>query len=118
MMITETTAAGQLAAIDQAAMAYQDACRAFAGMTGTYEQVREAETQLRHAGHDPATGLITLPVAAVRFTDERADGARMTAVCGSVLGGEIWVAWSGRSLRHGGESRTYDAYDLIKIKAR
>lgn len=117
-MMTDTMTAGQLAALDQAIAAYRDACHAFAHMTGTGEQLRDAEAQLRRAGHDPATGLITLPVAAVHFTDVRADGARMDAVCGSTLGGETWVCWKGRCFQHGVQCDTYDAYDLIQVKAR
>ena len=115
-MITETMTAGQLAALDQAIAAYRDACRAFAYRTGTGEQLRAAEAQLRQAGHDPATGLITLPVAAVHFTDVRSDGARMSAVKGSLLGGETWICWKGRCFRHGVQCDTYDAYDLIQVR--
>lgn len=115
-MITETMTAGQLAAFDQAVAAYRDACRAFACMTGTGEQLRAAEAELRRAGRDEA-GLITLPVAAVHFTDVRADGARMSAVNGSILGGETWVCWKGRCFRHGVQCDTCDAYDLIQVRA-
>ena len=119
-MITDTMPAGQLAALDQAIAAYRDACHAFAYRTApdAGDQMRAAEAQLRQAGHDPATGLITLPVAAVHFTDVRADGARMTAVNGSLLGGETWICWKGRCFQHGVQCDTYDAYDLIRVKAR
>jgi len=108
---------GRLAAIGQAAAAYRAAAEAFAGMTGTGQQLRAAEAQLRAAGLDEDACLITLPLAAVHFTDVRADGARMAAVCGSITGGQIWVAWTGRCLRSGTECRTYDAYDLIQVRA-
>jgi hypothetical protein len=108
--------AGQVAAFDQAVAAYREAARAFADMTGTGAQLHAAEAGLRRAGSDDA-GLITLPVAAVHFTDIRADGARMAAVCGSILGGETWVSWKGRCLRHGVECSEYDAYDLIKVRS-
>ena len=116
-MTTETMAPGQLAAFDQAVAAYRDACLMFAHVPGTGDQLRAAEARLRQVGHDPSTGLITLPVAAVHFWDVRADGARMAAVNGSILGGEIWVSWSGRCFQFGCDSRTYDAYDLIEVKA-
>jgi hypothetical protein len=112
---------GQLAAFGQAVAAYREACRAFAYRTGAYVNgtvtPRKAEAHLRSAGYDAATGLITLPVAAVHFTDVRADGARMSAVNGSILGGETWVSWSGRCLRFGTECAEYDAYDLIQVRA-
>ncbi len=117
MSITETMAPGQVAAFDQAVAAYRDACHAFAHMTGTGEDLRAAEAALRKAGTDPATGLITLPIAAVHFSDVRADGARMSAVSGSILGGETWVTWSGRCLRFGVETAAYDAYDLIQVRS-
>ena len=116
-MITETMTAGQLAALDQAVAAYREACQAFAYASGTGEQMRAAEARLRDAGRNDA-GLITLPVAAVHFSDERADGARLRAVNGSLLGGETWMLWAGRSLPCGIESCTYDAWDLVQIKAR
>jgi hypothetical protein len=47
----------------------------------------------------------------------RADGARMSAVNGSILGGETWICWKGRCFRHGVQCDTYDAYDLIQVKA-
>jgi len=112
---------GQLAAFDQAIAGYREACHAFAYMTEAYMNgtvtPREAEAHLRRVGLDPATGLITLPVAAVHFTDIRADGARMSAVNGSILGGWTWICWSGRCFRFGTESAEYDAYDLIQVKA-
>ena len=114
-MTTETMSAGQLAALDQAVAAYREACQLFASTVGTGQVVRDAEATLRRVGRDEATGLITLPVGAIHFTDIRADGARMHAVSGS-LTGEIWVCWSGRSLRFGTECRTYDASDLIQVK--
>jgi hypothetical protein len=117
MPITETMAAGQLAAFDQAVAAYRDACRAFAYRTEHSETMAEAEATLRQAGYDAVTGLITLPIAVVHFSDVRADGARMSAVNGSVLGGETWVCWKGRCFRHGVECATYDAYDLIQVRA-
>ncbi len=116
-MTTDTMAPGQVAALDQAIAAYREAARAFAYMTGTGAQLREAEAHLRAVGRDDATGLITLPIAAVHFSDVRADGARMSAVCGSILGGEVWVSWSGRCFRFGCDSQTYDAYDLIQVKS-
>ena len=116
-MITDTMTPGQVAAFDQALAAYREAVRAFVSMTGKPGQLREAEAELRRAGHDAATGLITLPIAAVHFTDIRADGARMAAINGSLLGGETWVSWSGRCFRFGCDTRTYDAYDLIQVKA-
>ena len=116
-MITDTMSPGQVAAFDQALAAYREAVVAFVHMTGEPGALREAEARLREAGHDAATGLITLPVAAVHFTDIRSDGARMAAVSGSILGGEVWVSWSGRCFRFGCDSRTYDAYDLIQVKA-
>ena len=109
--------AGQLAAFDQAVSAYREACRAFAYMTGTGAEMRAAEAALRQAGRDAESGLITLPVVAVDFTDVRADGARMAAVNGSLLGGEVWVSWSGRSLPFGTEAVTYGPADLIQVKA-
>lgn len=116
MTITGTMAPAQLAAFDQAVSAYRDACAAFGAMTGTGEQVRDAEAALRRAGSDGA-GLITIPVAAVHFSDVRADGARMAAVNGSTLGGRTWIWWTGRMLRFGGEGAEYDAYDLIQVRA-
>ena len=79
--------------------------------------MRDAEATLRAVGRDDETGLITLPIAALHFTDTRADGARMHAVNGSTTGGQTWVCWFGRSLRHGVECREYDAYDLIQVRA-
>jgi hypothetical protein len=108
--------AGQVAALDQAVAAWRAACRAFAYRTGTGEQLRDAETRMRAAGRDPSTGLVTLPAAAVHFTDVRADGARMTAVNGSLLGGPVWICWSGRSLRFGVEARTYERDDLVELR--
>ena len=116
-MAAGTMTSGRLAAIGQAAAAYRAAAEAFAGMTGTGQQLRAAEAELRAAGLDEDACLITLPLAAVHFTDVRADGARMAAVCGSITGGQIWVAWTGRCLRYGAECRTYDAYDLIQVRA-
>ncbi len=116
-MTTGTMTAGQLAAIGQAAAAYRAAAGAFAEMTGTGPQLRAAEAELRAAGLEEDAGLITLSLAAVHFTDVRADGARMAAVCGSITGGEIWVAWTGRCFRFGVECRTYDACDLIQVRA-
>ena len=115
-MITDTMTPGHLAAFDQAVAAYRDACRAFVHMTDG-ESIRDAEARLRRAGYDAATGLITLPVAAVHFTDVRADGARMSAVNGSILGGETWISWTGRCFRHGVQCETYDAYDLIQVRS-
>jgi hypothetical protein len=115
---TETMTAGQLAALDQAVAAYREACRVFASTPGTGEQMRAEETLLREVGRDEVSGLVTLPVAAVHFSDERADGARLRAVNGSLLGGETWMLWAGRSLPCGIESRTYDAWDLVQVKAR
>jgi hypothetical protein len=114
---TDTIAPGQLAALDQAVSAYREACRAFAYGIGTGLQVRAAEAELRRIGHDEVTGLVTLPIAAAHFTDVRADGARMAAVCGSLLGGEFSVCWSGRCLRFGVEDQTCDAWDLIQVRA-
>ena len=116
MTTTQTMQPGQLAAFDQAVAAYRDACHRFAHRLGG-ESMRDAEARLRAAGYDATTGLITLPVAAAHFSDVRADGARMAAVNGSILGGEIWVSWSGRCFRFGCDSQTYDAYDLIQVKA-
>lgn len=116
MTTTQAMTAGWLAALDQAVAAYRDACRAFACCTGTGAELQAAEAGLRRAGRDEATGLTTLPVAAVHFSDVRADGARMAAVNGSILGGETWVCWKGRSLPGGIEARTYDAWDLIQVK--
>ena len=117
MSITETMAPGRLAAFDQAVAAYRDACIAFAHMTGTGEDLRAAEAALRKAGTDPATGLITLPVAAVRFTDVRADGARLRAVNGRTTGGEVSMLWGGLPRPQLIDDRTYDAYDLIQVRA-
>jgi hypothetical protein len=114
-MTTTTLPAGQMAALDQAIAAHREAVRAFAYMTGTGEQVRAAEADLRRIGRDDATGLITLPVAAVHFTDVRADGARMRAVNGSLLG-EIWVCWGGLPRPRYIDARTYDAYDLVQVR--
>ena len=108
---------GQLAAFDQASVAYRQAAVAFADMTGTGQQLREADAELRRAGRDEVTGLVTLPIAAVQFTDVRADGARIAAMCGSVTGGRTWVAWSGRCFRFGVECQEYDADDVIQVKA-
>lgn len=116
-MTTGTATVGQLAAIGQAAAAYRAAAGAFAEMTGTGQQLRAAEAELRAAGLDKSAGLITLPLAAVHFTDVRADGARMAAACGSITGGEIWVAWTGRCFQSGTECRTYGAYDLVQVRA-
>ena len=104
-------------ALDQAIAAYRQAAAAFADMTGTGQQLREVEAELRRAGRDEVTSLVALPIAAVRFTDVRAGGARMAAVCGSITGGRTWVAWSGRCFRFGVECREYDAYDVIQVKA-
>ena len=116
-MTAATMSPGQLAALDQAVAAYRQAAIAFADMSGTGRQLRAAEAELRRVGRDEATGLVTLPIAAVRFTDVRADGARMAAVCGSITGGQTWVAWTGRCFRFGVECHEYDAYDLIQVKA-
>jgi hypothetical protein len=118
---TDNMTPGQLAAFDQAVSAYREACYAFAYITDAYVSgtitPRKAEAHLRSVGYDATTGLITLPVAAVHFTDTRADGARMSAVNGSILGGQTWISWSGRMLRFGHECGEYDAYDLIKVRA-
>ena len=116
-MTAGTTSPGQLAALGQAIAAYRQAAAAFADMTGTGQQLRAAEAELRRAGRNEVTGLIALPIAAVHFTDVRHDGARLAAVCGSITGGRTWVAWSGRCLRFGVERQEYDAYDLIQVKA-
>jgi hypothetical protein len=116
-MTAGTMSPGQLTALDQAITAYRQAAAAFADMTGSGQQLRAAEAELRRAGLDEVTGLITLPIAAVHFADVRADGARMAAVCGSIIGGRTWVAWSGRCVRFGVECQEYDAYDLIQLKA-
>ncbi len=118
MTITTTVPASQLAALDQAVSAYRDACQAWAGMTGSAEAMRAAEAELRRAGDDGA-GLVTLPVAALHFSDVRADGARMAAVNGSLLGGELWACWRGRSLRHGVEAVTYaDGWaEFVQVRA-
>jgi hypothetical protein len=109
--------AGQLAALGQSVADWRAACRVFACTPGTGAQMRAAEARLRAAGRDPATGLVTLPAAAVHFTDVRADGARMTAVNGSLLGGPVWICWSGRSLRFGTEARDYAASDLVQVRS-
>jgi hypothetical protein len=111
-------APGQVAAFDQAVSAWRAACRAFAYMTGTGDAMFAAEAAMRQAGLDAEAGLVTVPVAAVRFSDVRADGARMRAVNGSLLGGDVWVTWSGRSLPCGIESRSYGPADLVQVKAR
>jgi hypothetical protein len=111
-----TMTAGQLAAYDQALAAYREACHDFAHIPGTGPQLLEAEAALRAAGHDAATGLVMLPVTALRFTDVRADGARMAAVNGSLLSGEAWVCWTGRSLPYGTEARDYGPADLILVR--
>ena len=116
-MTAGTASPGQLAAFDRAIAAYRQAAAAFADRTGTGQQLRAADAELRRAGLDEETGLITLPIAAVHFTDVRYDGARMAAVCGSITGGRTWVAWPGRCLRFGVERQEYDAYDLIQVKA-
>jgi hypothetical protein len=116
-MYAATMTAGQLAAFDQAAAAYREACRTFAHVPGTGDQMRAAEAALREAGRDAAAGLVTLPVTAVHFSDVRADGARIAAVNGSLLGGDVWVLWSGRSLPFGTEATTYGPADLIQVKA-
>ena len=116
-MTAGTVGPGQLTALGEAIAAYRQAAAAFADMTGTGQQLRAAEAELRRAGRDKVTGLVALPIAAVRFTDIRADGARMAAVCGSITGGPTWVAWSGRCFRFGVECQEYDAYDLIQVKA-
>ena len=112
-----TMSPGQVAALDQAIAAYRQAAVAFAARTGTDQQLRAAEAELRRVGHDEVTGLVTLPIAAVQLTDVRADGARITAVCGSITGGRAWVAWSGRCFRSGVECQEYDAYDVIQVRA-
>jgi hypothetical protein len=112
-----TMSPGQVAALDQAIAAYRQAAVAFADMTGTDQQLRAAEAELRRVGHDEVTGLVTLPIAAVQFTDVRADGARIAAVRGSITGGPAWVAWSGRCVRFGVECQEYDAYDVIQVRA-
>jgi hypothetical protein len=112
-----TLPTGQLAAYDQALAAYREACHVFAHVPGTGEQLRAAESALRAAGRDAATGLVLLPVTALHFGDVRADGARMVAVNGSLLTGEAWVCWTGRSLPYGSETRDYGPADLILIRA-
>jgi hypothetical protein len=87
-----TMSPDQLAVLDQAIAAYRQVAVAFAGMTSTCQQLRTAEAVLRRVGRDEVTGLVTLPIAALQFTDVRADGARMAAVCGSITGGRTWVA--------------------------
>ena len=116
-MTAATMGPRQLTALGEAVAAYRQAAAAFADMTGTGQQLRAAEAELRRAGRNEVTGLIALPIAAVHFTDVRHDGARMAAVCGSITSGRTWVAWSGRCLRFGVECQEYDAYDLIQVKA-
>jgi hypothetical protein len=101
---------------DQAVAAYREACRAFAYRTGSGEAMRAAEATLRRAGRDETTGTTTIPVAAVHFSDVRADGARMAAVNGSILDGEVWVCWKGRALRFGVETATYRAWDPVQVR--
>ena len=101
---------------EQAVAAYRKACHAFAHRTGSGGEVRAAEAALRRAGRDETTGTTTIPVAAVHFSDVRADGARMAAVNGSILGGEVWVCWKGRALRFGVETATYRAWDLVQVR--
>ena len=79
--------------------------------------MRAAEAALRAAGTDAASGLISLPATALHFTDVRADGARMRAVNGSLLGGPVWICWAGRSLPCGVEARDYGPADLIQVRA-
>ena len=118
MNTTETLPAGQLAALDQAISAYRDACRAWAEMTGTSEAMRTAEADLRRAGTDAVTGLVTLPVAALHFSDVRADGARIAAVNGSLLGGELWAYWTGGSLRLGEACVYADGWsEFVQVRA-
>jgi len=115
-MSTVTLPAGQLAALDQAISRYRAACRAFAYMTGSGEEMRAAESALRATGR--AGDLIMLPIAAVHFSDVRADGARMTAVNGSLLSGESWVCWQGGALRFGIETWSGDAWTtLVQVRA-
>jgi hypothetical protein len=104
-----------LAGLPAAIAAWRAAGETFAATPGTGGQLRDAEAAMRRAGLDPDTGLITLPAAAVRFTDTRADGARMRAVCGS-RDGQVWVCWHGRALPCGIETRTYGPDDLIQIR--
>lgn len=101
----------------EAISAYRQARYTFAYVPGTGARLAEAEAQLRAAGFDRVSGLITLPVSAVHFSDVRADGARMSAVCGGSHSAEVWVSWSGRALPYGVESRTYGPWDLVQIKA-
>lgn len=97
--------------------AYRQARYTFTYTPGTGAQLAEAEAQLRAAGFDRGSGLVTLPISAVHFSDVRADGARMAAVCGGVTSREVWVSWSGRSLPYGVESRTYGPWDLVQVRA-
>jgi hypothetical protein len=110
-METATMTAVQLARFDQAVAAWREACHAFAYMTGTGAQMFAAEAAMRDAGRDDVAGLVTVPVAAVKFSDVRADGVRMRAVCGS-------LTWSGRALPCGVESRSYGPADVVQVKAR
>jgi hypothetical protein len=115
-MITETMPAGQVAALDQAMADYREASRAFACMSGTGAAWLEAEARLRNAGYNAETGLVTIPVAAVRFADVRADGARVRAMSSDGNDG-IWLCWAGRALPCGIETREYGKWDLIRVKA-
>ena len=101
----------------EAISAYRQARYTFTYVPGTGRQLAEAEAQLRAAGFDRVSGLITLPISAVHFSDVRADGARMAAVCGGSGSAEVWVSWSGRSLPCGVESRTYGPWDLVQVRA-
>lgn len=117
-MSSATITAGQTAALDQAVAGWRAACRAFAYMTGSGAAMFAAEARMRAAGTDDSGELVTIPIGAVRFSDVRADGARMRAVNGSLLGGPVWVSWSGRSLPCGVECREYGPGEMVQVKAR
>lgn len=115
--MTAQTIDAPVITLAEAIGAYRQARYTFTYTPGTGRQLAEAEARLRAAGFDRASGLITLPVSAVHFSDVRADGARMAAVCGGAGSDQVWVSWTGRSLRFGVESLTYGPWDLVQIRA-
>ena len=116
-MVTAVMVGRSVVTLAEAIAAYRQARYTFTYQPGTGRQLAEAEAELRRVGLDRVSGLVTLPICAVHFSDVRADGARMVAVCGGSGSAEVWVSWSGRSLRFGVESRTYGPWDLVQVRA-
>jgi hypothetical protein len=103
---TIAAALAHLAAIG----AFRAAAARFAHRQHRPGELAEAEAALRAAGTDPATGLISLPAAVIRFTDLRADGCRLWACNGSITGGPVWLLWSDCT------GRDYGPDELVQVR--